>query len=276
MNTGTVVVAMLVSGAVGGAAGATLAFSLKAPAEAAPGSTSRREAPATEDRLAREVASLRARVEEMQAGVSASTEEAGRLRSDLEKERAAAAATREKIAVLESGAAANPAAASAGPGGFVELPAGGDAALKTRAVTALRGDMAGLGERMKKVMDLRQKTEEERWAAAREALGLSIGQEEELKAALKERDQALKDGMRMETREIKGADGNATSTFSIGVPDPEKTREARKRLEERVNATLSPDQAKRWRDEGYEQALGAAGGGMAISVSTLRSDGADK
>ncbi len=268
MRTGTMVVALTLSGAIGGVLGALLVQGLAGPASppSEVGGVSAR-APAGGPDLEKEVASLRARLDEMQASVSASSEESAKVRHDLDEERKAAVSAREKIAALEASGAARDAGAP--------NPAGSPLVTWTNAEggpglrKALVGAMDGLPQRLRKAMELQQKTEEERWAAAREALGLVPSQEEELKAAIRERRDAMKDAMlKMEARDIKSADGNTQISFS--VPDPEKAAEARKRYDDRVNSTLNPDQSKKWREEGYEQALGASP--MAFSMATIRAD----
>lgn len=113
----------------------------------------------------------------------------------------------------------------------------------------------GTGEerlaRMRTVQDLRRKPVEERWQAARDALSLSLPQEEALKAALETRQKAFRDAMKETSRE--------GTTFL--VPDPEKVRAARAAYDAEVERTLSGDQARRWRADGYEDALRATGGG---------------
>ena len=55
------------------------------------------------------------------------------------------------------------------------------------------------------------------------------------------------------------------------MPDVEKLREARKKYDDRVSAALTPDQSKKWREEGYESALG--GGSRAVFASAITVEG---
>ena len=268
MRTGAMVVAMTMSGAIGGALGAILVQGIGSPAAPVSGGGASAASAATQDpALEKEFASLRARLDEMQASLNASVEESGKVRKDLDEGRKAAAAAQAKIAALEASGAARDAGAAFPPGmpqvGWTE--AGG-----TGLRTALAGGVVGLPESLRKSMELRQKSEEDRWTAAREALGLVPSQEEELKAAIKERSEAIRDAvLKMETRDLKGGDGNGTQ-ISFSMPDPEKMREAKRRYDDRVNATLNGEQAKKWREDGYEQALGASP--MAFTMATFKTD----
>ena len=177
----------------------------------------------------------------------------------------AGAAVRERLAGLET-AGTRPALgrlfAAGGEPGSADAP--------VQFATRI-GDVSALTDRLKRTMDLRQKPEEERWAAAREALGLTLSQEEELKTAIKERDQSMRDAMKVESREVKDADGNGTQAVTISMPDPEKMREARRKYDDRVGSALNQEQAKKWRDDGYEGALGG-GMGMGILSTAVRMD----
>ncbi len=72
----------------------------------------------------------------------------------------------------------------------------------------------------------------------------------------------------IQSHEVTGADGNATMAMSVSAPDPEKMKETRRKYDDRVNASLTPDQAKKWRDEGYESAAGGGGAMVFTSVET--------
>jgi hypothetical protein len=252
MRTGVLVAALTASGVVGGLVAALLARGPSSPEAPGAAAETPRETGSAED-LAREVDSLRARLDEMQSSVAASADRAERLRADLEAERKAAAETRTRLEGMEAARSAAPPVAL---GDRLGLLAGGEGNAVRFALPA------GHADRMAKVAELRQKNEDERWAAARDALSLTAGQEEELKAAIKERGEALRDALRVETKEAAG-EGEVT----VRVPDVEKMREARRRYDDRVNAALSQDQAKRWRDEGYEGALG--GGGLQVTSAVL-------
>jgi len=258
MRTGVLVAALTASGVVGGIAGALIAAGAGgAPPPASPAADPSPRGSTSDADLAREVAALRARLDEMQASVATASEEASRLRGDLDTERKASAEARTRLETLETSKAALP------PG--VLLPAdrlrlhGADG----EAGAVRFADVSGMPERLRKVAELRLKTEEERWAAARDALSLTAGQEEELKAAIKERGEAMRDAIKVEPAQ-PGSDGGAVT---VRMPDMEKIRESRKRYDERVGNALSKDQAKRWRDEGYEGALG--GGGLTMTSAVM-------
>ncbi len=267
MRTGTLVAALTASGIAGGIVGGLLVQGGSPSTAARPGSPAPAPAePAPRDAaLDREVAALRARLDEMQASVGAATAESGRLRVEVDQEKKAATEARARLAGLEAGAAR----AGALP---VAIDGGREMALgQLRGSVFAVGAREGLPERVKKAFELRQKTEEERWAAVREALGLSGGQEEDLNAAIKERDQAMKDAVKVTSDGAGGADGNGNTAITISTTDPEKAAEARKAYDDRVTSTLTADQAKKWRDDGYEDAFRGAAGPFVISNRALRS-----
>ena len=76
------------------------------------------------------------------------------------------------------------------------------------------------------------------------------------------------------TVENRGTDGVSPASgeaISVRMPDVEKLREARKKYDDRVSAALTPDQSKKWREEGYESALG--GGSRAVFASAIAFQG---
>ncbi len=249
MRTGTLVAALTAAGLAGGIAGGLLVQAPVAAPEPAP-----RDAA-----LDKEVAALKARLDEMQASVLGGAKEAQALRAELEKEKKATAEARNRLAGLEAG----------GPRGVPaqwlaesphEFAAG-------RLWGALLAEGGNLPERVKKAMDLRNKSEEDRWAATRDGLGLSGGQEEDLKAAIKERDDAIGKSLKVLTDNTTG-DANNSTTVTVAMPDPEKMRDARKAYDDKVTSTLSADQAKKWREEGYEDSF-RGGPNVVISSTTL-------
>jgi len=263
MQTGALVAALTGAGIVGGIAGALVAQggprdSTGSRWEPVPGDAGPSRDPAPDLRgmdesVARELTALRARLDELQASVATASAETTRLQAELVKEREASAARAKRIETLESAGAA---AAAQGPA-------------FGRAIRSLDGDTirleGALSDRMKKSAELRALPEEERWSKAREALGLSGGQEEELKAAIKERAEAMRAAVVVENR-ADNANPGAGEALTVRMPDMEKIRDARTKYEERVNATLTPEQSKKWRDEGYESALGVRGGMLASAV----------
>jgi hypothetical protein len=266
MNTGTMVAAMTGAGIVGGVVGAMLGQGDARPetGRAAPSVTVGSGEP--DEALAKEIASLRARLDEMQASVAAATAEATRIQGEVERERATAAEARKRIEAIETANATAAANAHGALAGRSFRLAGADGA----GGEVLRFTGAG-SEQMKKVQELRALPEDERWAKARDALGLSGGQEDELKAAIKERNEALRAAITVENR---GADGGAPASgeaISVRAPDIEKLREARKKYDDRVSSALTPDQSKKWRDEGYEAALG--GGSRSVIASAVVVEG---
>jgi hypothetical protein len=121
---------------------------------------------------------------------------------------------------------------------------------------------AGLG--------LRKLPEAERWTKAKDDLGLTWNQVEDLKKAVADRDAALKDAMTKETK--TGPNGG---TITIQRPDSGKLAHAEANYHDKLNATLGEQQKKDWRDKGYDHAFGSSpfgGAGanvvMAIDVKT--------
>ncbi len=132
---------------------------------------------------------------------------------------------------------------------------------------ALAAHLGGL----QKAMELRQLPEADRWAKAREDVGLNSVQEDEIRSALDERDEALESALEIE-RSDDGEGGNLT----LKRMDFGKAREANNRYRERVGKTLNDEQKKSWSEGGYDQAFGSGsmGGTTVISVSNVSIDGA--
>jgi hypothetical protein len=269
MKTIALVGAVTAAGVVGGIAGALMSpppcghlrDSSAPAAPAAPAGDAR----AADSDLAKEVAALRAKVEELQAAATASSAETAGLRASLERQEKAAAESRSRLEAVEA-AGSRPVAPMPVALSTEAREALGDRLRGRLAVLASNTDSVG---RLTKSLELRMKPEEERWTAAREAIGLTAGQEEDLKAAIKERNQAIQDALKV-TTESSGSDGNVA--VRIASPDPEKMREARKAYDDRVNQVLSADQAKKWRDEGYDDAFGG-GSRMALRAAVVEGQG---
>jgi hypothetical protein len=120
-----------------------------------------------------------------------------------------------------------------------------------------------------KSFELRRLPENERWDRAREEVGLTDMQVEEIQAAIEERDKAIDESMVIEREEEDGA-----SRFSVRRMDLDKTREANEAYRKRVDNTLNDDQKKAWKDNGYENAFGrgAMGTATVISIGTMTHD----
>jgi hypothetical protein len=245
MKAGVLVAAMVGTGILGGVVGSLLAGG---PSSPAPAATPEAGPAPRDENLAKEVADLRALLEEMQASSATAHQDSARLRADLDRERKASADARARIESLEGGGhhGARPLLPGQVETGAIPLRLG-----------RLGRDVGALSGKVGKTLELLQKPEAERWTAIREALGLSPAQEEDLKTAIKERDLALRDAMKVESREVTAPDGTTSTAMSVSTPDPEKMRENRRKYDEKVDATLTPEQAKRWREEGYETAAGA-------------------
>jgi hypothetical protein len=130
------------------------------------------------------------------------------------------------------------------------------------------GDISSQIETLRNGFKLRALPEADRWQKAKDELGLTWNQVEDLKKAVADRDTAMKDAMTKETK--SGANGG---TITIQRPDPAKSAHAEAAYHDRVNATLGEQQKKDWGSKGYDHAFGSApfGGGsmtMAIGVST--------
>jgi hypothetical protein len=268
MRTIALVGAVTAAGVVGGIAGALVVQDAGGPsrvprAPAAPEGDSS----ASDASLAKEVAALRARVEELQAAATAANAESARLRTALEQQEKASAESRGRLERLE--AAPN----AAGLQSAMALTPENRDLLASRLRTVSLGALEAGGnvDRLRKSLELRLKPEEERWTATREALGLTAGQEEDLKTAIKDRSQAFQDAVKAAT-DTSSADGSVA--IRVVTPDSEKMRDARKAYDDRVNQVLSADQAKKWRDEGYEDAFGG-GGSRAIAIRSLRAGATD-
>jgi hypothetical protein len=118
----------------------------------------------------------------------------------------------------------------------------------TKAVAEqLRGVAAGLG--------LRALPEAERWARAKEELGLSDAQVESLKASAAERERAMEAAYVTQTSEEDGKGGS----FTIKSLDPELARKADADWTAARDAVLGAEQRKDWTAKGWDHAMGSAG-----------------
>jgi len=134
-------------------------------------------------------------------------------------------------------------------------------------LTDVNGHLKGLT----KSFELRRLPEEERWAKARDEVGLTRVQEDEIRAALAERDQAIEESMNVERDED---DGN--TRISIRSMDFAKTSAANEAYRKRVDNTLNDNQKKSWRESGYDNAFGRGAMGSATVISIGRGISTDE
>ena len=129
-------------------------------------------------------------------------------------------------------------------------------------------EMGDLGEQLASLQNgfkLRALPEADRWQKAKDELGLTWNQVEDLKKAVTDRDTAMKDAMTKETK--TGPNGG---TITIQRPDAGKMAHAEAAYHDRVNATLSEQQKKDWGAKGYDHAFGSGpvgGGSLVIATS---------
>jgi hypothetical protein len=124
--------------------------------------------------------------------------------------------------------------------------------------------MAEISEELKGVgsgLRLRMMPEDKRWEQAKTDVGLNDAQVETLKAAVAERDAAMKEAFEVEEETTAGTEGRLDSTIRIRRLDPEKAASAQSNYRKRVNETLDENQRKSWREKGYDHAMGRHPGG---------------
>jgi len=120
-------------------------------------------------------------------------------------------------------------------------------AAQTDAVAA---KLAEVGIRFK-TATLRSLTEDDRWAAARDRLGLNDTQIREIQEATRDRDIEFE---RATSHEIStDDDGSIRKSVYVDVDIRQAADEA---YTERVNRTLTDEQRRKWRGEGFEGAFG--------------------
>jgi hypothetical protein len=124
------------------------------------------------------------------------------------------------------------------------------------------GDLAGL----QSGLELRKLPEADRWQKAKDDLGLTWNQVEDLKKAVLDRDTAMKDAMTTEKK--TNASGGAVT---IKRSDAGKAAHAEADYHDRVNATLDESQRKNWSSKGYDHAFGSSpfGGSGATMVMSI-------
>jgi hypothetical protein len=119
-------------------------------------------------------------------------------------------------------------------------------------------------------LQLRALPEKERWDKAREDLGLTPSQEQDLRTAIEERDRAMDEAMVTEKTE-PGAKGG---TLTVRRLDSDKAAAANRTFKERLGASLNEEQRGKWKSGGYDHAFGkmpGAAGGGAVSIMTIES-----
>jgi hypothetical protein len=135
----------------------------------------------------------------------------------------------------------------------------------------IQGDFGSFGAGM----ELRKLPEAERWQKAKDDLGLTWNQVEDLKKAVADRDAAMKDAANVEKK--SGPNGG---TITISRPDPGKLAHAQADYHDKVNATLNDEQKKNWQSKGYDHAFGNGGFGgamvMSVNVATDKAGDAPK
>ncbi len=129
------------------------------------------------------------------------------------------------------------------------------------ATDAIRLSLGGLT----KGLELRKLPEAERWDKARDEVGLSEVQIDEIKSAITERDAAVKEAMKIEPDDT----GDRRLPVRIRNLDFTKAREANDAYRKRVDNTLNDQQKKDWKGKGYDNAFGDSGMGMGFSTGTV-------
>jgi len=137
---------------------------------------------------------------------------------------------------------------------------------------AVSGDFAGL----QSGLELRKLPEADRWQKAKDDLGLTWNQVEDLKKAVLDRDTAMKDAVTTEKK--TNASGGAVT---IKRSDAGKAAHAEADYHDRVNAALDESQRKDWSSKGYDHAFGSSPFGgtgatmvMSIDMSSDKKDAA--
>ena len=271
------VLAFVGAGIVGGGAGiaANVALAPKAEAPAAPSAELLDRIESLETQLAQAKNSAeesRRTLLEVQDRVTKAEIKASQAAADLAADTGAAPGKPIRVARRVTKTDAGGAAAEGG----IEI-AGGELGDLGEAIAVNLGDElakldvdgSDLGGQLASLQNgfkLRALPEADRWQKAKDELGLTWNQVEDLKKAVSDRDAAMKDAMTKETK--AGPNGG---TITIQRPDPAKLAHADAAYHDRVNATLSEQQKKDWGSKGYDHAFGSApfGGGtmtMAISV----------
>jgi hypothetical protein len=278
MNGKELAMALAGAAVVGGAAGAAASLALAPKPETA-------AAQVPPDVLYR----LKA-AEDAVAKTSAALEESRKTMNEL-SERVAAAEI--KAAKQAADGAAAPGVHFARTGRHRAAPGAATADAPVEGTVGTDIDLgpalaAGLGDQLGAIsgdfsslqagLELRKLPETDRWQKAKDDLGLTWNQVEDLKKAVADRDAAMKDAMVSEKK--TNASGG---TVTIERPNPGKAAHAEADYHDRVDAALSADQRKNWSAKGYDHAFGSSpfgGSGatmvMSFGVSSDKKDGPAK
>lgn len=272
--------AIVASGLVGGAAGAaaSLATSTKeAPPAAATGENELAERlKSAETQLAEARASLEASkksVNDLQERVTAAEMKAAK--RDVDAALAAAAPPKPgRVRVHRSGKPDEKADVGtddvADAIGAIDIDGlSGDVGAEIgKALEGLGDQFGGAGEQIaafKAGLALRKLPEDKRWEKAKDDLGLTWNQVEDLKKAVADRDAAMKAATVSEKK--TGPNGGS---ITIMRPDAGKAAHAEADYHDKLNGTLSEDQRKSWTSKGYDHAFGSnafgGGGSMVMTV----------
>jgi len=136
-----------------------------------------------------------------------------------------------------------------------------DGTIEMDGITTRLGEIDGALKGLSKGIQLRMLPEDQRWKKAQEDLVLQDYQVENLKRAVKERDEAMKGAM-----EVESGDQEDGSFLKIRRMDAEKAATAQREYDRKVTETLDSSQKKKWDDNGYGHAFGGQGGTMSVSI----------
>lgn len=271
---------------VGGAAGFAASYA-PAPKEQAPALAPEVDArlKAADEELARTRAALaeaKKSLGELTERVTAAEIKAARQATDATADTSVPRTNGRRVRVADAKVPIAHGDAETALGDFQFGDAGGAIAVELdKALDGLNGqlgDVAGQIGAFRAGLDLRKLPEADRWAKAKEDLGLSWNEVEDLKKAVADRDAAMKDAMTKETK--TGPNGG---TITIQRPDAGKLAHADADYHDKLNATLGAERKKAWQSKGYDHAFGSSpfgGAGanvvMAIDVQTDKQGEAPK
>jgi len=134
-----------------------------------------------------------------------------------------------------------------------------------KALDGIGAQIGGAGSQLESLragLDLRKLPEADRWQKAKDDLGLTWNQVEDLKKAVADRDAAMKDAANVEKKTSPTG-----GTITISRPDPAKTAHAQADYHDKVNAALNDEQRKNWQAKGYDHAFGKGGFGGAMVMT---------
>ena len=276
--------ALVGAGLVGGAAGAaaSLATAAKEPSPAENAAQSEVEArlKSAETQLAEARAALdasRKSINELQERVTTAELKAAKQAADGAATAAAAAPHAGRgFKVVRRGGAADVKGDATRPDDEVAQMLGsidvdglsGDVGVEIGKALEGMGDQLGdIGPQLQELragLALRKLPEDRRWEKAKDDLGLTWNQVEDMKKAVADRDAAMKAATVSEKK--TGPNGGS---ITIMRPDAGKAAHAEADYHDRVGATLNDEQKKSWKSKGYENAFGSNGFGSGGMVMTL-------